>query len=154
MQSKQPSPPSPIYHPLPHMLCLYYAHQRRHRNVSSANHQRLLSGARWGGRGGTGPRWSRRRGSNLSAPQQAISHTRVETAAVLKGLVRLQVCWGSVELCFFSFFFCSVLCVFVCFIRVLIMARVESWSTAEMTPPAGKRSIVSTLLCHALTETR
>lgn len=89
----------PLYLPtdLP-AFCAFYC-----RNVSSANHQRLLSGARFGGNGGGGGgtsagRWSRRKVSGLSSSSpnsnshlaRKSSHSRVQTAAVMKGIVRLQ----------------------------------------------------------------
>lgn len=66
----------------------------RHRNVSSANHQRLLSGARWGGGVGSGGSAARRankhRGSDPSVRREE-SNARPETEAVMKGIILLQV---------------------------------------------------------------
>ncbi|CAM9873997.1 unnamed protein product, partial [Ectocarpus sp. 13 AM-2016] len=61
----------------------------QHRNVSSVNHQRLLSGARWRGGGGGVSRRAARKGSGVTVRREE-SHTRVETEAVLKRIVRVQ----------------------------------------------------------------
>eukprot|EP00752_Nemacystus_decipiens_P011001 g9775.t1 len=68
----------------------------QHRNVSSVNHQRLLSGARWrGGGGGGSSRRSTPKGSGSGSGtgltvRREESHARLETEAVMKGIVRLQ----------------------------------------------------------------
>lgn len=74
----------------------------RGRNVSSVNHQRLLSGARWRGGGGGGssrrstPKGPRSGSSSGLTVRREESHARLETEAVMKGIVRLQVRCGVV----------------------------------------------------------
>lgn len=59
-----------------------------YRNVSSVNHQRLLNGARFGGRR------AKRRGSELSSTvKPAESYPRTEAGAVVWGTIRMQVTW-------------------------------------------------------------